>query len=267
MKNLFKGARILSLRLGGGRQSLDLDANLRTSFIEQFQDRNDLQRELERAMVLAIRRRFDEQDPVRFELTRLRVTSHPPQSHPLGWDAFVAKLSVEDRTQAVRGLPAIALDLAAPEELRETSVGRIKIGGHEVHAYTLERIAGEKLRAFLSSLPTYLAKKERSAGAVRAKDLYDISRIRQARGLQNEEFWHSVGLEFKLACKSRYVDCDGLSSFHEQWDVTRRTYSAGIIPSDISFDEVEKTIDEIVEFFARVGIIPFQFPMPRQGKT
>lgn len=76
-----------------------------------------------------------------------------------------------------------------------------------MHAYTLVRIAGEKLRAFLSSLPAYRAKVKKPGEAVRAKDLYDISRIRRVHGLEQIEFWRRAGEEFHVACRYRYIDC------------------------------------------------------------
>lgn len=72
---------------------------------------------------------------------------------------------------------------------------------------------------------------------VRAKDLYDISRICHVRGLEQVDFWQLAGEEFRVACRSRYIDCHGLTTFQEQWDVTRKTYSAATIPKDIPFDE------------------------------
>src|SRR5208282_1656065 len=65
---VFKGARVLNARLGGGRQSLDLDSNLIKSFVDQHPDREDQKSYLERYMKRAITRHFEGQDTVRFEL-------------------------------------------------------------------------------------------------------------------------------------------------------------------------------------------------------
>jgi hypothetical protein len=121
----------------------------------------------------------------------------------MGWDAFKVRMNVNDLSKHVRGLPALEIDVAAPEELLDTSVATIEVGGHRVYAYTLERIAGEKLRAFLSSLPAYRAKVKKPGEAVRAKDLYDVSRIRGVYGLEQVEFWRLAGEEFRLACPVR----------------------------------------------------------------
>jgi hypothetical protein len=259
---IFKGARVLSIHLGGGRQSLDLDANLAIAWVEQNPDRGEQREFLEREVARAIRRRFESQNPVIFELTAVRVTSKPPNLHPLGWNSFKIRLNVDDLTAFVRGLPAIEIDVAAPEELIPTSVAQLAVGGHTVNAYTLERIAGEKLRAFLSSLPAYRAKVKKPGTAVRAKDLYDLARVRRVRDLGNAEFWQSVGLEFVVACRSRFVDCSGLDSFQEQWEVTKKTYSAVVTSGDATFEEAEVALREIVEFFKLKSIIPIAFPLP-----
>ena len=51
----------------------------------------------------------------RYELRGIRATSYPPKLHPMGWDAFKIKLSIDDLTKSgVRGLPGIEIDVAAP---------------------------------------------------------------------------------------------------------------------------------------------------------
>jgi hypothetical protein len=259
---VFKGARVLNVRLGNGRQSLDLDSNLAIPFVQQYPDREAQRDFLEREITRAVRRHFEQQDLVKFELTSVEVHTYPPKSHPMGWDAFKVKLRVNDLSRQVTGLPAIEIDVAAPEELKPTSISTIEIGGHRVHAYTLERIAGEKLRAFLSSLPTYRAKVKKPGDAVRAKDIYDIGRIHRVHGLEQSDFWRSAGEEFHAACRSRYIDCQGLATFQEQWDVTRKTYTEATIPKDISFEEAEATLVAIVKFLETNQIVPFTFPLP-----
>ncbi len=261
---VFKGARVLNARLGGGRQSLDLDSNLMKGFVEEYPDRAEQRSYLESHMKRAISRYFDGQDPVQFELRGLTVETYPPKSHPMGWDAFKARLNIDDLTKmGVRGLPGIVIDVAAPEELLESSISTVVIGGHEAYAYTLERIAGEKLRAFLSSLPAYRAKSRKPGESVRAKDLYDIARIRRVFPPDREEFWRTVGQEFRIACRSRYIDCRGLDTFTEQWEVTAETYTKdSTIPGEIGIDEARSTLESIVHSLSASGVIPFEFPMP-----
>ena len=143
----------------------------------------------------------------------------------------------------------------------------LELAGRTVLAYSLARIAGEKLRAFLTSLPTYRSKLNRPGEAVRAKDLFDLTMIFRNRPLPGEAaFWESAGREFHIACESRYVDCIGLGSFREQWDVTRKTYeSSGAVGRDIPFEEVEATLRHIVTFLEEHGVVPFEFPLPPCG--
>jgi hypothetical protein len=261
---VFKGARVLNARLGGGRQSLDLDSNLIKDFVEKHPVREEQRSYLERHMKRAISRHFERQDLVRFELKGLTVKTYPPKSHPMGWDAFKVKLNIDDLTKAgVRGLPGIEIDVAAPEELLETSISPVTIGRNQASAYTLERIAGEKLRAFLSSLTSYRAKFKKPGESVRAKDLYDIARIYRMSPIERTDFWESAGQEFRLACRSRCIDCSGLETFVEEWELTSATYTKDpTIPPDIHIEEARSTLEAIVKFMIDRGIIPFKYPMP-----
>lgn len=259
---VFKGARVLNVRLGLGRQSLDLDANLSAQFVQKCPDREAQRVFLEEEMTGAIRRHFERQEPVRHELAALKVRTYPPKSHPMGWDAFKVRINVNDLSRHISNLPALDVDVAAPEELLNTSVATLEVGGHRICAYTLERIVGEKLRAFLSSLPAYRAKVKKPGEAVRARDLYDISRVCNVFGLEQAEFWRLAGEEFRVACRSRYIDCQGLTTFQEQWAVTRQTYEQATIPRDIPFEEAEATLVAVVRFLEMQGFVPFTFPLP-----
>lgn len=259
---VFKGARVLNLLLGVGRQSFDLDSNLTAPFVEKCPQREAQRLFLEQEITKAVRRHFERQEPVRYELTVLRVKTYPPKSHKRGWDAFKVKMNVDDLGKHAKGLPALEIDVAAPECLLPDSVAPLNVGGGLVLAYTLERIAGEKLRAFLSSLPAYRAKVKKPGKAVRAKDLYDVSRIFQVHRLEDGEFWQRVGMEFRVACESRYIDCAGLTTFQEHWAVTRKTYEEATIPKDISFEEAEAAIVAVVGYLEQRAILPFHFPLP-----
>lgn len=264
---VFKGARVLSLRLGGGRQSRDIDSNFLPTFVEEHIDRNQQREFLERELTRAIRRHFERQDPVRYELVQVRVQNHPAKGkHPLGWDAFQIRISVNDASRDVRGLPVIEIDVAAPEELLGSSISPLRVGSREVSAYTLERIAGEKLRAFLTTLPAYRTKFKKPGNAVRVKDLYDLARILRFYPIEAEVFWQKVAKEFEVACRSRYVDCEGIATFQEAWSVTEKSYASGMIPSDIPFQEAAAALDAIVEFIGRQGTLPFSFPVTFQER-
>jgi hypothetical protein len=161
-------------------------------------------------------------------------------------------------------LPGIEIDVAAPEELLDSSVTLITIGNQQAFAYSLERTAGEKMRAFLSTLPTYRLKLKKPGNAVLAKDLYDLARILHFRPLENRQFWDIVGQEFRIACQSRFIDCAGLETFTEQEEVTRSSYTkdATIPTSEISVDEAFTAIRKIIEYMSVKKIIPFEFPIP-----
>ena len=124
------------------------------------------------------------------------------------------------------------------------------------------RIAGEKLRAFLSSLPQYREKVKKRGEAVRVKDIYDIERIARVHPLDNGEFWSKAGEEFRLACESRFVDCLGIDSFEQDLATTQSTYENDpTIPNEISFNDAWHTIREVVAFLEANRIIPFEFPL------
>lgn len=212
---IYKGARILDRRLNRTeRASLDIDANLTAEFVAQFPSRDVQRAELEREISQSIARRVRQHDPVRYALERVRVDLNPPQSHPLGFDAFTVRIRLRDlRSPGVHALPPIEMDIAAPESLSSASVAPMSVGDRTVQAYTLHRIAGEKLRALLQSLPEHRAKMRRPGGAVRAKDMYDLARILDVYPITDTPFWRIVGEEFVEACRSRFVDCADGATF------------------------------------------------------
>ena len=261
---VFKGARVLNEHLQEvGRRSLDIDSNMLQSFIESIPDRAIRQESLEKEMGIAISHHFETQSPVKYSLDRIRIVPQPPAEHPRGWDGYDVRLTVVDHTRpAVRGLPALTLDIAAPEELRSDSIVPLRVGTATVLAHTLERIAGEKLRAFLSSLPHYRAKVKKPGEAVRVKDIFDITRISHARPLDDRLFWLEVGAEFKLTCASRFIDCLGLESFEQNLPTTQSSYeNDATLPNEIDFNEAWETIQGIVEFLEANDFIPFEFPL------
>ncbi len=264
-KVAYKGARVLAKLLGGAyRQSYDIDLNLIQSFVDAYPDRNEQLRCLHDEIHIAMESFVNAQDPVRYQLKDVRISHRPKVSHPRGWDAFDGKIRLDDLAMAgVKGLPTLELDIAAPESLGLHSLAPIVVGHHEILAYTLERIAGEKLRAFLSTLPVYRAKVQKPGEAIRAKDIYDLARILQVRTIDNHTFWQLAGEEFRRACASRYIDCDGLVTFEEQLDVTRATYNSdAIIPREIAFDDAWGGLREVVRVLEQLRIIPFSFPLP-----
>ncbi len=267
-KLVYKGARVLALRLGGEqRASYDLDANLLLAFAKKHPDR-DVQAEVLGDMFKqAIRTHAEAQDPVRYELLDVRVRHTPPADHPMGWNAFSVVVRLRDfMHEGVRGLPSLAFDVAAPEALGDHAIAPLGVGGETVFAYTLERIAGEKLRAFLSSLPAYRDKVGKPGDAVRAKDLYDVANILDRHPIDEAEFWGDAAGEFGLACASRFIDCTGIETFAEDVDVTRATYEAdATLPGDIGFDAAWQAIEAIVRAWEAAGVFPLHHPLPAGG--
>lgn len=262
---VFKGARILNLRLGEVlRQSLDVDSNLDMAFATTH-SRADQQEYLRRETDVALRHFLSRQEPVRYMVETTRIEMKPPDGeHPFGWTGFRIAITVRDNMRAgVRGLPSIEIDVAAPETLGANSKGDLAVGGHLVQAYTLERLAGEKMRAFLSSLPAYIAKTGRRTDSRRVKDLYDLARIQRHYELSDREFWRKAGDEFRLACQSRYIDCAGIPTFAEEIEQTRTLYTNDpTLPKDVTFDEAWQTVQDVVEFFLECGLVPFTYPLP-----
>lgn len=267
---VFKGARVLALRLGHpGRRSLDVDSNLTLGFTQARPEREAQRQFLDGTLSQALRRYFEHQATVRFQLRTLTVKPNPPRDHPHGWNAFVVRIGLSDARRAeALGLPALVIDVAAPEALLVSSVAPLEVGGGgAVDAYTLERIAGEKLRAFLSSLPAYRAKVVRSSPSVRVKDLHDLAKIRRDQPMAGQPgFWRRAAAEFRLACASRFIDCAGLATFQENWAATRDAYEADTaLAREVAFAEAEEALRVVIGFFDELGLFPLSFPLPGEG--
>lgn len=261
---IFKGALILNEYLPTKRKSLDIDSNLDQEFIKIYPTREAKEVFLSEQFERAISHHFEAQDPVRYELLSLSVRPNPKTDHPRGWNGFLITVSIKDNEkEGVRGLPKLTIDVAASESLSDRSISEMDYNGVRIRAYSLERVTGEKARAYLSALQTYCTKMKRSRDIVRIKDLYDISQILRNRPLSDEKFWDIAGSEFRLACESRFVDCSGKRSFLEGWENTRVAYEKSpVFPNDISFDDVTMSITAISDYWERIGVVPFEFPLP-----
>lgn len=98
---VFKGARVLSKRLNSySRQSLDIDANMLKEFVDRYGSNSQLREVLEREISDAINSHLEKQDPVIYQLDRLKVTKKPNNEHKLGWNAFEVVISIKDLTSA-----------------------------------------------------------------------------------------------------------------------------------------------------------------------
>ena len=263
---IFKGARVLNMHLGDDRQSLDVDSNFTAEFAAGHRDLETRRRWAEENLERAVRQYFENQNPVRFRLENIRVKRDPNRDpHPHGWDGLKASIRVtDDKNARVRGLPGVEIDIASPESLGKGAVMTFEYCGNVMNAYTLERIAGEKLRAFLTSLPSYRRKINSQVRDFRVKDLHDEVRILRTKPIHEEGFWRQAAEEFVLACGSRYVDCIGLETFKESWDVTKDAYETDPNLVRIPFQEAELALDTIVKRFTEFGIFPMLFPLPEK---
>jgi hypothetical protein len=257
---IFKGARILNLHLGDSRQSLDIDSNMAPELVASTPDPEAQADFLEEQIPPALRRHFERQNPVKFKLGRVNVVRQPPKGHLRGWNAFLLRIEVQDNSMAgVRGLPMLEIDVAAPETLGPDAVETLNVQGIPARVYALHRIAGEKLRAYLTSLPAYRRKMQGGDREFRVKDLHDIARILRARPASDTEFWTKAGHEFQLACQSRLVDCRGLESFMESWPLARERYETDRSLDKVSFDEAEQALKIVVGLIEGQGIFPMEF--------
>jgi len=263
---VFKGALILNQRISTLRKSLDIDSNLIEEFIEEHPRQEQQIILLKYHLERAISRHFERQDPVRFELKKIKIVPSPKTKHPLGWNAFVITISLLDHENLdIRGLPSLTIDVAAPERYSKHSFSELKVGQTKIIAYTLERIAGEKARAYLMSLPTYRDKVDKHEKAIRVKDLYDLALIVRKKTISNKAFWIAAGNEFKISSESRFVDCFGSTTFLENRHLAEELYrKSPTIPKDIPFEDVEKSVLEISNYWTKIGIIPFSYPLPTQ---
>ena len=255
---IFKGARILNLHLQSDRQSLDLDANATEAFARSMPARDQQAHWLERELERALRNYFEAQELVRLTLESVKVSKKPPRiPHPQGWDGLVVAIRLRDqRHPGVLGLPRLELEIAAPELLGPAAVTWLPLGGHQVQAYALHRIAGEKLRAFLSSLPAYRCKMGGGERVPRVKDLHDLARILAAKPIADVEFWRAAAEEFRLACHSRCVDCAGLATFQEDWNATRVAYAKDATLGSVPWTQAEQALVEVSGLFEAFDIFP-----------
>ncbi len=60
-----------------------------------------------------------------------------------------------------------------------------------------------------------------------------------------------------------YVDCEGLKTFRENWELTSKLFPEDpIIPADISIADVENTLVAITDYWESMNLLPFSFPLP-----
>lgn len=260
---IFKGAWILNLHLQDDRHSMDIDAAAGAEWVGRHPDLNDQAAFFEKHFPAAVRKHFENQNPVRFGVESARVERNPLNAHPRGWDMLRILLTIHDRQNVgVRGLPPATIEVSAPETFGPHAIVDRTIHGISARVYALHRIAGEKLRAYLTSLPAY--RRERGGGEreIRVKDLHDLARIVRERPTTSRSFWRDASLEFKLACGSRYVDCQDQSTFRQEWNQAKLRYEQDVRLSRIPFAEVETALDSILAVLEEEGVFPLTFTAP-----
>ena len=181
---VFKGARILARRLPEAqRRSLDIDTNMTEGFVATYPNREQQRTYLSGKIERAIRDHFRRQSPIRFEITQFVLKCQPKNDHPRGWNAFLLKIHVKDlKRSTTKSQPPVEVDIASPEALLPSSIEPLEVAGRVINAYSLPRLAGEKLRAYLSSLPTHARQIWNAGTTVRAKDLHDLAMVARTHG-------------------------------------------------------------------------------------
>lgn len=259
---IFKGARILNWHLGQSRHSMDIDATMEPSCVQQIGSLDKQEAFLRERLPRAVQRHFESQNPVRFTLGECKFDRKPATGHPRGWDMLLVKLVIQDHQMPhVRFLPPAELEVAAAESYSPDAVEWLDFQGVQACVYTLHRIAGEKLRAYLTSLPAYRLKMGGGTREFRVKDLHDLARIVHHRPLTDTLFWQRAAKEFKLACESRRVDCDGPATFKQEWAQARIRYEQDQHLSTIPFPAAEAALDEVLAGLSQMRVFPMHFPL------
>ncbi len=260
---VFKGAWTLNLHLGESRHSMDIDATAEPGWVKEMGSLESQEAFLKEHLQRAVRRHFEKQNPVRYSLEDAKFERNPMPQHPRGWDMIQVKLVIRDHTLThVRSLPSAVLEVAAAESYGPDAVEWRDFLGSPARVYALHRIAGEKLRAYLTSLPEYRMKMHGGTREFRVKDLHDLARIVRQHPLEEVLFWEKVSREFRLACESRFVDCVGHATFLQDWAQVRLRYEQDRHLSVIPWPEAEAALNQILKSITANAGFPWFFKVP-----
>jgi Nucleotidyl transferase AbiEii toxin, Type IV TA system len=255
---IYKGARVLKQMLVTSRYSEDIDATLSSSFIREYGTISEQKARLVELISSALHNHFEGAESVIYTLVSVDLKVRPGRDVPDEWRTFAVFVHVKD---AIANEKLVAqVDISVGESLSESAVENVSVDEHDVFVYSLHRIAGEKLRAFLSSLPAYRNKIQQQSMARRAKDLFDLTKILAQRPISDDAFWHSAAKEFQLACAFRRVDCKNLGTFMEDWGVTKYEYEQDERLSDVAFELASNALKEIVSFLLEKEYLPVVNP-------
>jgi hypothetical protein len=257
---VFKGAWILNLHLGESRHSMDIDAAAEPGWVREMGSLEKQEVFLREHLPRAVRRHFERQNPVRFTLSDAKFERNPASQLPRGWDMMRVKLVIHDHSlMNVRSLPPAELEVAAAESYGVDAVELRDFLGTPACVYALHRIAGEKLRAYLTSLPEYREKMQGGTREFRVKDLHDLARIVRQRPLEDVVFWEKAMQEFRLACESRFVDCAGPETFTQDWAQARLRYEQDRHLTAIPWVEAEAAVNQILANISAKAGFPWIF--------
>ena len=168
---IYKGARVLKQLLLTTRYSEDIDATLRPEYTAH-KTLEDQKQDLAALLSAALQKHFEGADPVRYTLLQVDLRLRPTRDVPDNWRMFATFIHVRDAmAPAADGLVA-QIDISVGENLSDEAIASITVDHHSIYVYSMSRIAGEKLRAFLSCLPAYRRKLQLTRTVERrAKDL------------------------------------------------------------------------------------------------
>lgn len=259
---IFKGARILNMHLHNkGRMSLDIDSNVSYRLLRQNTTKSSQAEAIATTIQTSLQSYFLHQKRLRYQLSKVTIFPKPPkEDHPFGWNGFELKINLIDNTlKSQRGVPSLKIDIAYPEELTDNSICTMPTLSGEIKCYSLERITGEKMRAYLSTLPEYCNKIGKIFRDIRVKDVYDLSKILRYKPITDIRFWNIAGKEFKVACSSRYIDCQGITSFQQNISKAKMLYQGDkTIPKDISCDQAFNNLNKVIETWEKSELLNFR---------
>ena len=64
-----------------------------------------------------------------------------------------------------------------------------------------------------------------------------------------------------MACESRFVDCAGLNTFHDNWNQTEQTYRSDTSLADVPWETAEAALATIAGFLAERKVFPLDYPI------
>jgi predicted nucleotidyltransferase component of viral defense system len=252
-KVVLKGGNALAIALGlSGRTSIDLDFSIENDF--------DDPAEAERRLVAALQRRFA---TVGLVVVDFSFSARPftPRDGENRWGGYVAEFKLLDETRykrigddkQVRGRESLVI---GPGQQKKFSIelskfeytrGKLtrEIDNFDIHVYSPEMIAIEKLRAICQQMPGYHLNRTPSA---RARDFFDIHLIITLTGTnlastENEELLRHIFAAKNVPVKSLRLIATQREFHRPDWDSVRISINNdGLRSFDFYFDFVVEQV-------------------------